>query len=105
MPELEGKPWRDIFYESFDDIRLYARHYPAPDERFRSVICLPGLTRNAREQVKSLNTMVLMRTPAGRWGVPNDLSGIAVFLASPAASFITGANLVVDGGITRRVQY
>jgi pimeloyl-ACP methyl ester carboxylesterase len=49
MPELEGKPWRDIFYESFDDLRLYARHYPAPDERFRSVICLPGLTRNSRD--------------------------------------------------------
>jgi pimeloyl-ACP methyl ester carboxylesterase len=49
MAELDGKPWRDIFYESFDDLRLYARHYPAPDERFRSVICLPGLTRNARD--------------------------------------------------------
>jgi pimeloyl-ACP methyl ester carboxylesterase len=49
MPELDGKPWRDIFYESFDDLRLHARHYPAPDERFRSVVCLPGLTRNARD--------------------------------------------------------
>ena len=49
MPELEGKPWRDIFYESFDDLRLHARHYPAPDEKLRSVICLPGLTRNARD--------------------------------------------------------
>lgn len=49
MPELEGKPWRDIFYESFDDLRLHARHYPAPDEKLRSVVCLPGLTRNARD--------------------------------------------------------
>ncbi len=49
MPELHGKPWRDIFYRSFDDLRLFARHYPAPDERFRSVICLAGLTRNARD--------------------------------------------------------
>jgi pimeloyl-ACP methyl ester carboxylesterase len=49
MPELEGKPWRDIYYESFDDLRLYARHYPASDERFRSVVCLPGLTRNSRD--------------------------------------------------------
>jgi pimeloyl-ACP methyl ester carboxylesterase len=49
MPELDGKPWRDIFYASFDDLRLYVRHYPAPDERFRSVICLAGLTRNARD--------------------------------------------------------
>lgn len=49
MPELDGKPWRDIFFESFDDLRLYVRHYPAPDGKFRSVICLPGLTRNARD--------------------------------------------------------
>ena len=49
MPELDGKPWRDIFYTSFDDLRLCAHHYRAPDERFRSVICLAGLTRNARD--------------------------------------------------------
>lgn len=49
ISELNGEPWRDIFYRSFDDLRLYARHYPAPDDSFRSVICLPGLTRNARD--------------------------------------------------------
>jgi pimeloyl-ACP methyl ester carboxylesterase len=49
MPELDGELWRDIYYASFDDLRLYARHYPAPDERYRSVLCLPGLTRNCRD--------------------------------------------------------
>ena len=49
MPELDGELWRDIYYASFDDLRLYVRHYPAPDEKFRSVICLPGLTRNCRD--------------------------------------------------------
>lgn len=49
MPELDGKPWRDICYTSFDGLSLCARHYPAPDKRFRSVICLAGLTRNARD--------------------------------------------------------
>jgi len=49
MPELDGELWRDIYYASFDDLRLYARHYPAPDEKFRTVICLPGLTRNCRD--------------------------------------------------------
>jgi pimeloyl-ACP methyl ester carboxylesterase len=49
MPELDGELWRDITYASFDDLRLYVRHYPAPDEKFRSVICLPGLTRNCRD--------------------------------------------------------
>jgi len=64
---------------------------------------LPGwidtdLTRGAREQVAGLHERVLARTPAGRWGVPADLAGIAVFLASPASDFITGAAIPVDGG-------
>ncbi|MGH6864895.1 MAG: alpha/beta fold hydrolase [Methyloceanibacter sp.] len=49
MPELEGELWRDIFFASFDDLRLYARHYAAPAEKCRSVVCLPGLTRNSRD--------------------------------------------------------
>ncbi len=64
---------------------------------------LPGwidtdLTRAARKQVEGLHDRVLARTPAGRWGTPEDLSGIAVFLASAAADFITGAAIPVDGG-------
>jgi 2-deoxy-D-gluconate 3-dehydrogenase len=64
---------------------------------------LPGwidteLTQNARDQVQGLNERVLARTPAGRWGVPNDLSGVAVFLAAAASDFVTGAAIPVDGG-------
>jgi NAD(P)-dependent dehydrogenase (short-subunit alcohol dehydrogenase family) len=43
---------------------------------------------------------VLDRTPAGRWGEPEDIAGPALFLASPAAAFITGVVLPVDGGYT-----
>jgi 2-deoxy-D-gluconate 3-dehydrogenase len=69
---------------------------------------LPGwidtdLTRAARQEVKGLNAMVLMRTPAARWGEPNDLSGVAVFLASRASDFITGAAIPVDGGYSVQV--
>jgi 2-dehydro-3-deoxy-D-gluconate 5-dehydrogenase len=69
---------------------------------------LPGwidtdLTRSAREQIKGLNTMVLMRTPTGRWGQPADLAGVAVFLAAPASDFITGAAIPVDGGYSVQV--
>ena len=64
---------------------------------------LPGwidtdLTRGAREQVEGLNERVLGRTPAGRWGTPADLAGIAVFLASAASDFLTGTAIPVDGG-------
>jgi 3-oxoacyl-[acyl-carrier protein] reductase len=40
----------------------------------------------------------LRKIPVGRFGTPEDVAHAVVFLASPAASFITGANLVVDGG-------
>ncbi len=41
---------------------------------------------------------ILARTPLGRWGKPADIAGIVVFLCTPAASFITGAVMPVDGG-------
>jgi 2-deoxy-D-gluconate 3-dehydrogenase len=64
---------------------------------------LPGwidtdLTRAAREQVPGLHERVLARTPAGRWGVPEDFAGVGVFLASRASDFLTGAAIPVDGG-------
>lgn len=41
---------------------------------------------------------ILSRIPAGRWGTPDDLVGAAIFLASPAADYVNGHVLVVDGG-------
>ena len=41
---------------------------------------------------------ILARVPAGRWGMPDDLKGAVVFLCSPAADFVNGATLTVDGG-------
>jgi NAD(P)-dependent dehydrogenase (short-subunit alcohol dehydrogenase family) len=38
------------------------------------------------------------RTPMGRWGYPNELEGIVIFLASPASDFITGQTIYIDGG-------
>jgi len=64
---------------------------------------LPGwidtpLTKGARADIPGLHERVLARTPAGRWGVPQDLAGVAVFLTSPASDFITGVAIPVDGG-------
>jgi 2-deoxy-D-gluconate 3-dehydrogenase len=68
---------------------------------------LPGwidteLTRRARQQVAELHDFVLARTPAARWGEPDDLAGAAVFLCSSAADYVTGAALPVDGGYSAR---
>ena len=64
---------------------------------------LPGwidtnLTQAARKQVDGLHERVEARTPAGRWGKPEDFAGIAVFLASKASDFVTGTAIPVDGG-------
>jgi NAD(P)-dependent dehydrogenase (short-subunit alcohol dehydrogenase family) len=46
-----------------------------------------------------------LQHPAGRVGVPNDIASLVDYLISPGAGFITGANFVVDGGMTRRMIY
>lgn len=48
------------------------------------------------------NRAILDRTPLGRWGTPEEVAAPAVFLASDAARFITGAVLAVDGGYSAR---
>jgi gluconate 5-dehydrogenase len=45
------------------------------------------------------NDFIVGRTPAGRWGEPEDLQGAAVFLASDASDFVNGQIIYVDGGI------
>jgi len=66
-------------------------------------VILPGwidtdLTRKARQDMAGLNDNVLARTPSKRWGEPGDFEGVAAFLASDAAAFITGVAIPVDGG-------
>jgi len=69
---------------------------------------LPGwidtdLTRGARRDIEGLHERVLARTPAGRWGVPDDHMGMAVFLASAASDFVTGAAIPLDGGYSIQI--
>ena len=56
------------------------------------------LTKQARIDIPELEQRVIERTPARRWGFPDDLGGIAVFLASEASNYITGTAIPVDGG-------
>jgi len=55
------------------------------------------LTKAIQEDPDRSNS-ITTRTPAGRWGMPDDLAGAAVFLASPASDFIHGVIIPVDGG-------
>lgn len=76
----------------------------APD-RIQVNAILPGfinteLTMKARQEIEGMNEKVLARTPAGRWGEPEDLKGTAIFLASHASDFVTGVALPVDGGFS-----
>jgi 2-deoxy-D-gluconate 3-dehydrogenase len=68
-------------------------------------VILPGwidtdLTRKARADMANLNEDVLRRSPVKRWGNPGDFEGVAAFLASDAAAFITGVAIPVDGGFS-----
>lgn len=52
-----------------------------------------------REPGNLLNDYIISRTPAGRWGVPEDLVGAVIFLASAASDFVNGQIVYVDGGL------
>jgi 2-deoxy-D-gluconate 3-dehydrogenase len=105
MMSLFGAPFAAAYGASKGGIvqltRALAVAWAADNIQVNAV--LPGwidtdLTRDARAQVPGLNERVLARTPAGRWGAPRDLAGIAVFLAGPGSDFVTGTAIPVDGG-------
>ena len=105
MLSIFGAPYAAAYGASIGGVvqftRSIATAWAADNVQANAV--LPGwidtaLTQGARQQVAGLHERVLARTPAGRWGQPDDLAGIAVFLASSASAFITGAAIPVDGG-------
>ncbi len=63
-------------------------------------VIVTGLNRHLVEQQPALYDGVLKRSALGRLGRPEDIAGALVFLASPAAAFITGQTLYIDGGYT-----
>ena len=63
-----------------------------------------GVWHQIKDGNPELYSKAMALNPTGRMGTPQEMANAVVFLASPAASFITGANLVVDGALTRGVQ-
>ncbi|MCP5202233.1 MAG: SDR family oxidoreductase [Gammaproteobacteria bacterium] len=64
-----------------------------------------GVWGQRKRDMPEIYQAALAGNPMGRMGTPAEVANAVAFVASPAASFVTGANLVVDGGFTRRVQY
>jgi len=62
-----------------------------------------GIWQNIERNMPDLYKSALALNPTGRMAAPEEIARGAVFLASPAASFITGTNLVIDGALTKRV--
>ena len=105
MLSIFGAPYGSAYGASKGGVvqltRSLATSWAADNIQVNAV--LPGwidtdLTRKAREQVPGLHERALARTPAGRWGLPGDLAGIAVFLAGSGSDFVTGTAIPVDGG-------
>ena len=107
MMSLFGAPYATAYAASKGGIvqmtRAMATAWAKDNIQVNAV--LPGwidtdLTKRAREQVSGLHDSVEKRTPHGRWGVPDDMAGVAAFLASSASDFVTGTAIPVDGGFS-----
>lgn len=61
--------------------------------------------KRSQRRIPELSAEDHLQHPAGRVGQPEDVAHLALFLASAEASFITGANFIVDGGMTRKMVY
>lgn len=61
--------------------------------------------KRALRKTPELRPIDHLQHPAGRVGIPEDIAAACLFLASPEAGFITGANLVIDGGMTVKMIY
>ena len=64
-----------------------------------------GVWQSIEENAPEMFAAALARNPTGRMATPQEVANAVVFLSSSAASFITGTNVLVDGALTRGVQF
>ena len=110
MTSLFSSPWLTAYGSSKGGMVQFTRGLATAwaEDNIQANCFLPGwidtdLTRRAREQNPDLHQQVLTRTPADRWGEINDMSGIAVLLASAASDFVTGTAIPIDGGFSASI--
>lgn len=107
MLSIFGSPWGPAYAASKGGVVQLTKSLATAwaKDNIQVNCILPGwidtdLTQQARRDVDTLHDHVLNRTPMDRWGTVDDMSGVAVFLASPASDFVTGAAIPVDGGFS-----
>ena len=85
--------------------RLAPKHVRANVISPGTVYVKDGFWANAQQHMPEVYEMYLKRNPMGRMARAQEIANTAVFLVSPAASFTTGSNIVIDGALTGRVNY
>ena len=85
--------------------RLASQHIRANSISPGTIFCKDGFWDNVKNNMPEMYGTFLARNPMGRMGTPQEIANVAAFLASPAASFVTGANIVVDGAFTEKVYF
>lgn len=104
MASFSGSPWAVGYGAAKAGIVQLTRTLACAwgSEGIRVNAIAPGSvsTRMTRAYAEdpAVHAAVVRRTPLARWGTPEEIAAAALFLSSPAASFITGHTLVVDGG-------
>lgn len=64
-----------------------------------------GVWQMIKEAMPDIYSQVENSIALGRMGTPEEIARAIAFVASPVCSFMTGANILIDGGLTKRVQY
>lgn len=82
-----------------------ARHLRANVVSPGAIYFAGGVWNTIETNMPDMFKGMMSRIPMGRMGTPQDIANAAVFLASPASSYTTGVNLVVDGATSRRVNF
>ena len=110
--EVSGatRPYNAVKAALLPYMKSTAKNYAGKNIRVNMVspgtVYFKGGVWHVREQQQpDFFKAALARNPMGRMGRPDEVADAVVFLASERASFITGANVIIDGGATQRVQF